>query len=262
MPEPTSAIEGPSEDARVVALRQAYLDLMRDSLIGRLNRDPPLPASKVDAYYEHYREQGWDWPSAAPSMIGLERMENVRSECERVIQAKIPGDFMETGVWRGGAVMMMRAVLKGYGITDRRVIAADSFAGLPPPTPHVTPDAGAEFHTWTDFAVSLDEVKKNFARYGLLDHQVVFLEGLFKDTLPTAPVSQLAILRLDGDMYESTRDGIVHLYPKLARGGTLIADDYFLFDAHRKAIDEYRAGHGITDEIVRIDQWGAYWVKS
>jgi hypothetical protein len=248
--------------AEIARLRAAYLDLMRDSLIGRLNRDPPLPSSKVDAYYEAYREQGWDWPSAAPSMIGLKRMENVRRECERVIAAGIPGDFMETGVWRGGAVMMMRAVLKAYGITDRRVIAADSFAGLPPPTEGVAPDAGAEFHTWTDFVVPLDEVKANFARYGLLDEQVVFLEGLFKDTLPAAPVTQLAVLRLDGDMYESTRDGIVNLYPKLMRGGTLIADDYFLFAAHRTAIDEYRARYGIMDPILRIDEFGAYWVKS
>jgi O-methyltransferase/8-demethyl-8-(2,3-dimethoxy-alpha-L-rhamnosyl)tetracenomycin-C 4'-O-methyltransferase len=243
-------------------VRKAYLDLMRDSLIGRLNRDPPLPSSKVDAYYEDHREQGWDWPSAAPSMIGAKRMENVRSECERVIQAGIPGDFMETGVWRGGAVMMMRAVLKAYGITDRRVIAADSFAGLPPPTEGVAPDAGAEFHTWTDFAVLLETVQDYFARYGLLDDQVVFLKGLFKDTLPTAPVERLAVLRLDGDMYESTRDGIVNLYPKLMSGGTLIADDYFLFEAHRTAIDEYRTAHRITDEIIQIDAFGAYWVKS
>jgi O-methyltransferase len=194
-------------------------------------------------------------------MIGFKRMENVRSECERVLRAGVPGDFMETGVWRGGAVMMMRAVLKAYGNSDRRVFAADSYAGLPAPTEGVAPDAGAEFHKWTDFAVSLDEVKGNFARYGLLDDQVVFLEGLFKDTLPTAPVTQLAVLRLDGDMYESTRDGIVNLYPKLARGGTLIADDYHLFEAHRMAIDEYRAAHAIADEIVRIDEWGVYWVK-
>lgn len=262
MPEPIAAEYDMDQAAEIARLRKAYLDVLRDSLVGRLNRDPPLPSSKVDAYYEEYREQGWDWPSAAPSMIGQKRMQNVRSECERAIVAGIPGDFMETGVWRGGAVMMMRAVLKAYGITDRRAIAADSFAGLPPPTEGVVQDAGAEFHTWTDFAVSLEEVKANFARYGLLDEQVVFLQGLFKDTLPTAPVSALAVLRLDGDMYESTRDGIVNLYPKLSRGGTLIADDYFLFEAHRAAVDEYRAAHAITDPIVRIDQWGAYWVKS
>jgi hypothetical protein len=247
------------QDAEVRRLRAAYLDLMCDSLIGRLNQDPPLPASKVESYKDDFREQGWDWPSKAPSMIGGRRMQNVRAECERVLQAGIPGDFMETGVWRGGACIMMRAVLAAYGVADRRVIAADSFAGFPPPT--AAADAGFEFYGHGDFAVPLDEVKAAFARYGLLDAQVVFLAGLFRDTLPVAPVERLAVLRLDGDMYESTMDGLTHLYRKLSPGGTLIADDYYLFEAQRKAVDEFRAANGIHDPIVRIDHFGGYWIK-
>jgi O-methyltransferase/8-demethyl-8-(2,3-dimethoxy-alpha-L-rhamnosyl)tetracenomycin-C 4'-O-methyltransferase len=248
-------------EAEAVRLRAAYLDLVRDSLVGRLNQDAPLPASKVDRYYDQVREQGWDWPSTAPSMIGAMRMNNLRSECERVLKEGVPGDFMETGVWRGGACIMMRAVLKAYQVTDRRVIAADTFAGPPPPSPEVAVDAGFEFHTCADFAVPLEEVKAAFARYGLLDDQVVFLKGLFKDTLPMAPVEALAVLRLDGDMYESTMDGLVHLYRKLSAGGTLIADDYHLFEAQRQAVDEFRAAHRITDPIIRIDDFGAYWIK-
>jgi hypothetical protein len=106
--------------------RAAYLDHMRDSLTGRLDRDAPLPSSGVDGYRDEYRENGWDWPGTAPSMIGVRRMENVRRECERVLQENVPGDFIETGVWRGGACIMMRAVLKAYGITDRPSL---------PPTP-------------------------------------------------------------------------------------------------------------------------------
>jgi O-methyltransferase len=253
-----AAAEGHETDAG--RLRAGYLDLMRDSLIGRLNEDPPLPASKVDRYYDNVREQGWDWPSGAPSMIGGKRMENVRSECERAIQAGIPGDFMETGVWRGGACIMMRAVLWAYGITDRRVIAADSFSGFP--VPAQAADAGFELAAFPEFAVPLEQVKAAFVRYGLLDGQVVFLEGLFKDTLPTAPTETLAVLRLDGDMYESTKDGLVNLYRKLSPGGTLIADDYYLFEAQRKAVDEFRAAHNIVDPIVRIDDFGGYWIKT
>jgi hypothetical protein len=254
-----TAIERYEADA--ARLRAAYLDLMRDSLIGRLNEDPPLPACKVDGYQDDVREQGWDWPSKAPSMIGAKRMNNVRSECERVIGAGVPGDFMETGVWRGGACIMMRAVLKAYQAADRRVIAADSFAGFPAPTEGIPQDAGFDFHTYQDFAVPLDQVKAAFARYGLLDEQVVFLEGLFRDTLPTAPVETLALLRLDGDMYESTMDGLVNLYHKLSSGGTLIVDDYFLFEAQRKAVDEFRAAHRIGDPIIRIDEYAGYWIK-
>lgn len=242
-------------------LRAAYLDLMRDSLIGRLNQDPPLAASKVDGYQQEFRDNGWDWPSTAPSMIGAKRMNNLRSECERVIKAGIPGDFMETGVWRGGACIMMRAVLKAYQVTDRRVIAADSFAGPPPPSNRSAADTAADFHTCKDFAVPLDEVKAAFIRYGLLDEQVVFLAGLFKDTLPTAPVETLALLRLDGDMYESTIDGLVNLYPKLSPGGTVIIDDYYLFDTQRTAVDEFRTIHRITDPIIQIDHFGGYWIK-
>jgi hypothetical protein len=244
-------------DAHHIHLRAAYLDLMRDSLTGRLNEDPPLPASKVEGYKPDYREQGWDWPSKAPSMIGTLRMQNVRNECERVIAENVPGDFVETGVWRGGACIMMRAVLAAYGNNERRVFAADTFEGFPAQT-----EADANFTVGgiSDFAVSLDEVKANFARYGLLDDQVIFLKGLFKDTLSAAPIRAIAVLRLDGDLYESTRDGLV-LYEKLSRGGALIADDYFLFEGQRKAIDEFRDAHDIADPIIRIDHFGGYWVK-
>jgi hypothetical protein len=252
-------MEQPGADS--ARLRTAYLDLMRDSLIGRLNQDPPLPACKVESYHDEVRANGWDWPSNAPSMIGAKRMDNLRRECERVIRENVPGDFMETGVWRGGACIMMRAVLKAYDVSDRRVIAADTFAGPPPPSREIVADADAYLHTHREFAVPLADVQAAFARYGLLDDQVVFLKGLFKDTLPAAPVKALAVLRLDGDMYESTRDGLVHLYHRLSPGGALIADDYFLFDAHRTAIDEFRATHGIADPIVRIDDFGGYWIK-
>lgn len=234
---------------------------MRDSLIGRVNEDPALPASKVEGYKDDYREQGWDWPSKAPSMIGARRMQNIRRECERVLREGVPGDFMETGVWRGGACMMMRAVLKAYGIADRRVLAADSFAGFPPPA-EGAPDAGVELWANPAFAVPLDKVKAAFARYHLLDEQVVFLEGFFKDTLPNAPVAALAVLRLDGDMYESTWDGLANLYHKLSARGALIVDDYFLFEAQRQAVDEFRAAHGIVDPITQVDHFGGYWIKS
>ena len=247
--------------AELQRLRTAYLDLMAESLIGRLNLEPPLPACKNKTYDETYRDRGWDWPATAPSMIGAKRMGNLRRECERVLREGVPGDFMETGVWRGGACMMMRAVLKAYGVLDRRVIAADTFAGLPPPTAGVKEDEHSYLHTVDDFSVPLAEVEAAFMRYRLLDQQVVFPEGLFCDTLPRAPVERLAVLRLDADMYESTMDGLVHLYGKLSSGGSLIVDDYFLFDAHRKAVDDYRAERAISEPIQRIDDFGGYWVK-
>lgn len=241
----------------IARIRSAYLALMCDSLVGRLNQDPPLQ-EHLDRYDEEHRLNGWDWPSGAPSMIGWRRMTNLRDECERVIREQVPGDFLEAGVWRGGASIMMRAVLEAYGIRDRRVIAADTFSGLPQDTDENDP---AAFLRDIDvFSVSLDDVKNAFRRYGLLDDQVVFLEGLFKDTFPTAPVTTLAVLRLDGDTYESANDGLSALYDKLSPGGSLIVDDYFLFDGNRQAVDEFRAAHGITEPIIQIDDYGGYWV--
>lgn len=243
-------------------LIRIYLDLMRDSLIGRLERDPPVPGFGVENYQEEYRANGWDRPSKALSMIGAKRMQNLRSECERVLALGVHGDFMETGVWRGGACIMMRAVLKAHDVKDRRVFAADTFAGPPQPSRENVADQPANFHGSKYFSVSLEEVKSAFERYDLLDEQVVFLQGLFKDTLPSVPVQSLSILRLDGDLYESTMDGLMNLYSKLSPGGTLIVDDYFLFESMREAVDEFRASNGILDSIMKVDEFGGYWIKS
>jgi O-methyltransferase len=105
-------------------------------------------------------------------------------------------------------------------------------------------------------------VQNNFRRYGLLDDQVVFLKGWFKDTLPSAPIRQLAVARLDGDMYESTMDAISNLYPRIAAGGFLIVDDYHAVKGCRQAIHEYRGAHGIEEPIQEIDGTGVFWRRN
>ena len=210
------------------------------------------------------REMGYDWPARADSMIGLRRMDNIQHCVETVIKDGIPGDLIETGVWRGGATIFMRGVLKAYGETNRTVWVADSFQGLPPPDAARYPaDTGDTLHKMGGLAVGVNQVRHNFERYGLLDDQVKFLVGWFKDTLATAPVEQLAVMRLDGDMYESTIQAIEPLYPKLAPGGFCIVDDYGSHASQAgKAIQDYRKAHGITEEIIDIDGFGAYWRKA
>jgi O-methyltransferase len=112
-----------------------------------------------------------------------------------------------------------------------------------------------------ELAVSLDHVKSNFSRYGLLDERVHFLHGWFKDTLPNAPIERLALIRLDGDMYSSTMDSLLNLYPKLSVGGYVIIDDYGGIEACRKAVDEFRANRRIEAPITKIDRLGVYWKK-
>jgi O-methyltransferase len=189
-------------------------------------------------------------------------MDNIRHCVQTVLREEVPGDLIETGVWRGGAVMLMKGILNASGSLDRRVFVADSFQGLPPPDPEKYPaDEGDDHHRFRNYlGVSRRQVEESFRRYGLLDDKVVFLEGWFKDTLAGAPIDKLAILRLDGDMYESTRDALHALYPKLQPGGFCIVDDYS-HPACRQAVDDYFRAHGLHVAVTQIDWSGAYWRK-
>lgn len=208
------------------------------------------------------REEGLDWPASAETMVGLKRLDNLQNCIVDVLRKGVPGDLMETGVWRGGASIFMRAVLKAYSVHDRSVWLADSFQGLPKPDPVRYPaDRNDTLWQIASLAVSLDEVKANFRRYGLLDEQVRFLPGWFRATLPAAPVERLALLRLDGDMYESTILALEHLYPKLLPGGYLIIDDYALPNC-QAAVDEFRAHRGISEKLLPIDRYAKFWQRS
>ncbi|GLW89890.1 TylF/MycF family methyltransferase [Actinokineospora globicatena] len=239
-----------------------YLDLIKRVLANTVYGDPPHPNTWRDSvdYDAATRARGADWPTVAHTMIGLERLDNLQHCLETALADGVPGDVAETGVWRGGACVLMRAVLHAAGDVDRSVWVIDSFEGMPKCSAEDhEADQAMALHDYNDLlAVPLETVQDNFARYGLLDDQVRFLPGWFRDTLPTAPIDRLAVLRLDGDLYESTTDALRHLYPKLAPGGFLIVDDYFL-PSCRDAVHDYRSEHGITEPIQDIDGFGAYW---
>ena len=186
---------------------------------------------------------GAGWPQNAHTMIGLIRLENIQFCVEDVIKNNVEGDMIEAGVWKGGATILMRLILKKYGINDRIVFAADSFEGLPKPDPKYPSDAGDIHHTFDALQVSLEEVKQNFELYGVLDKQVMFLKGWFKDTLKNPPFQKLSVLRLDGDMYGSTIDILENLYDKVSSGGYVIVDDYELIPC-RKAIKDFHLDGG------------------
>jgi O-methyltransferase/8-demethyl-8-(2,3-dimethoxy-alpha-L-rhamnosyl)tetracenomycin-C 4'-O-methyltransferase len=238
-----------------------YLDLMERTLLGVIYEDPPIDQWSGGVFNAELRAKGRDWPAKAHTMIGFERLRNIRELMSHVIGDKIPGDFVETGVWRGGACIYMRAVLKVFGVDDRRVWVADSFAGLPKPDFDRYPaqDQGDLHHTYKDLAVSLEQVQENFRKYGLLDDQVRFLKGWFKDTLPAAPIERIAVLRLDGDMYASTMDALQALGHKVSPGGFIVVDDFGAVEGCRRAIADYRQERGIQAPIYDIDGIGAYW---
>jgi hypothetical protein len=269
-----------------------YLDLMKKTLSFMLWPEPPIPLDTfnyppltsrwvipINAIISRFfrlfnlqlvrprgfsaeeRLEGVVWPGYADTMIGLKRLDNLQFCVETVLQDKIPGDFIETGVWRGGACIFMRAILAAYGVTDRKVYVADSFAGLPKPDDKKYPvDKGDRLHIHSFLAISQEQVAGNFKKYGLLDEQVVFLKGWFADTLPIAPMEKLAVLRLDGDLYSSTMDALNNLYPKLSSGGFCIIDDYSLHTC-KAAVTDFRTKHGITSEIKTIDWTGSFWRK-
>lgn len=242
--------------------KDLYLELMKLCLTNLIYGDQNMLHGKLAAYDPGIRAEGRDWPSRAHTMVGLKRLDNLKFCVEDVLEKGVPGDLMETGVWRGGAVILMRAILKAHGVTDRCVWAADSFEGLPAPDAARYPlDEKLVFNKFKELAVSLEEVQDNFRSYGLLDDQVRFLKGWFRDTLPVAPVRRLAVLRLDGDLYESTMDALTSLYPKLERGGYCIVDDYNDIPACRQAVSDYRDSQGIAEEIRRIDWTAVYWQR-
>jgi hypothetical protein len=243
-----------------------YVDLLKKILVNVIYEDPPIPnpvLTRTD-FSRRAREKGYDWPSIAHTMVGMARLDNVQMCLESVIEEEIPGDFIETGAWRGGVCILARGIFKAYGIDDRDVWVADSFEGIPPVGDDAHPDdVRLAMHQHNEvLAVDEETVRTNFARYGLLDDQVRFLAGLFRDTLPGAPIERLAVLRLDGDLYESTMDALHNLYPKLSAGGYVIIDDY-LVPGCRAAVDEFRRAHGITgDPLQNIDRFSVYWRRS
>jgi O-methyltransferase/8-demethyl-8-(2,3-dimethoxy-alpha-L-rhamnosyl)tetracenomycin-C 4'-O-methyltransferase len=243
--------------------RDLYLDLLEKVLINSIYEDAALPFPKrKEKFNKMARRRGKDWPSLAHSMVGKIRLHNVRVLAQRTLDEGIPGDYIETGVWRGGCCILMSGVLKANRDKTRKVYVADSFAGLPPPNPDDYPiDRGDELHKVDVLAVPLEEVRENFRRYGLLNQRVEFVEGLFKNTLPKLEAGPFALMRLDGDMYESTIQALDALYPKLSPGGFVIIDDYALKGC-RAAVDDYRRDHSITAPLNEIDWTGVWWQKT
>ncbi len=200
----------------------------------------------------------------AHTLLGRDALDNVQECVVKALDERVKGDMMECGVWHGGVPILMRAVLDAYADRHRQVWVADSFEGLPHPDPGkdlVDAAINRYLQAIGGFSVSEKEVKENFRRYGLLDKRVRFLKGWWADTLPTAPIKSLAVLRLDGDFYESTRTALETLYPKLSPGGFLIIDDYSPMFGALRAVDEFREQHGIRARLTKVDEQVHYWRK-
>jgi O-methyltransferase len=194
-----------------------YLDLIQKSVQNAIHGESQVEAA-IAALLQRIRHPyltrrgGWSWPSRAQTMIGEKRLANLRELVDRTLSENIPGDYIETGVWRGGACILIRAILEARGVTDRKVFLADSFEGLPRPNPERYPaDKRDRLFKFHELAVSEEQVRENFRKYDLLDDQVIFLKGPFSETLSKLTTEQFALIRLDGDMYGSTMDALTNL---------------------------------------------------
>jgi O-methyltransferase len=205
-----------------------------------------------------------DAPFDAPhTMIGLYRLNNIERCAERIFADGIDGDFLEAGVCQGGATIFMRGLQLAHGQGHRRTWVVDSFEGVPPSVKEVDRRYPIRLEEAREpgLACSLERVRDNFARYNLLDGGVEWVRGWVGETLPTAPIGPLALLRIDVDLYSSTAECLDLLYDRLVPGGFLIVDDYGFLPCCRDAVEDFRARRGITEELRRIDYSGIFWRK-
>jgi hypothetical protein len=243
------------EPSRTLLPRQyrPYLDLLAKALTNYLYLGESRKVSHYAAIMpETYSDSRWKiGKEAIPhTLLHKAQLNNIEACIFSVVRDGIPGDIIEAGVFRGGAAIYMRAVLGVLGVTDRCVWLADTFAGIPRAERYT--DVNDPVNDWDDrWSADIDQVRNTFARYDMLDQQVRFLQGPFSTTLHPPPFGDLAVARLDADAYESTRDAIESIYPKLQPGGYIIIDDWHL-PSCRRAIMEYRKEHGINDEILGV----------
>lgn len=243
--------------SKKISAEDRYIDLLLRALTrviyGDESIDPYSPIITIDMLQE-----GGFWPKYAHTMIGLKRLRNIIHCYKKIVADNIEGDCIETGVWRGGASILMAGLNSLYN-ENRTIYVCDSFEGLPKPDPKYKHDKGDLHHTKKELAVSLHEVRGNFLQYGLLSDNVKFVKGFFKDTLHLIDVDKIAILRLDGDMYQSTIEALEALYHKVVEGGFVIIDDYNLLDPCKEAVTDFRKKYGIEEVIRIIDHSGVYW---
>jgi O-methyltransferase len=271
---------GPGRDVRAArprpgaeSMRAAYLELLKLALCDLVGAstlsvtksghgretDGRIFSRELSGDELGLRSKGVDWPWNGLTMVGLTRLDDLQRCVESVVADGVDGDLIEAGAWRGGASILMRATLDSLGADDRAVWVADSFRGLPPPDQERFPeDRELDLSRFDYLAVPVEEVRGYFARFGC-ERGVRYLEGFFADTLPTLRGHRWSVVRLDGDTYESTWVGLDSVYPGLSAGGYAIVDDYLLIDECRRAVDDYRREHGITEPLEEVDWTSVRW---
>ncbi len=256
------------------ALRLAYLDVLklcladlggtRTTSVAR-TFEGDVMSRELEGELLRFRTAGMDWPLHGLTMVGLARLDDLQRCVESIARDQVPGDLIEAGTWRGGASILARATLDSLGEDDRTLWVADSFQGFPQAEAGVggpdSYDLSADLAHVDFLAIPLEEVKQNFARFGL-EHGVHFVPGFFEDTLPGLAGRRWSVARLDGDTYDATKLSLEVLYPGLSAGGFLIVDDYLQIDQCREAVDDFRREHGIDEPLTEVDWSCVRWQRA
>lgn len=182
---------------------------------------------------------------------------------EHIVKHKIPGDIVECGVWNGGSMLLAAHALRHFGDTSRKIYLYDTFEGMPEPAADdVDCQGNSALGAWQrhrdqgtrwGYGGTLDMVKAVLARANYPEDHLIFVPGMVEDTMENTLPDQIALLRLDTDLYASTYHELVHGYPKLSPGGVLIVDDYGYFLGARRATDQYIAENALPLFLTRLN---------
>lgn len=179
-------------------------------------------------------------------------------EATRYVEAsRLSGAYVECGVWRGGSLLAIASELRRLGVNDRDLYGFDTFTGMTAPT---SADVRYDGRSATDpasmnlyDAPSPEQVAALVTTSGYHSAHVHMVAGPVEETLPAQAPDQIALLRLDTDWHASTLHELTMLYPRLARGGVLIVDDYGHWKGARQAVDEYFATIDRAPLLMRVD---------
>lgn len=198
------------------------------------------------------------------TMAGPVRALSLMRAVEYLIKHGIAGDLVECGVWKGGSMMTVALSLLRNGGADRELWLYDTFTGMSDPTERDIPRQGLqaeEVARSSYFVAPLDGVRRAMESTGYDPARMHYVAGKVEETIPARAPERIALLRLDTDWYESTRHELIHLFPRLVRGGVLILDDYGAWQGARQATDEYLAGTGVPILLQRVDASARITVK-
>src|ERR1035437_7019878 len=211
-------------------------------------------------------------PIQETTMLSYERLETLYEQVLFVERQKIPGTLVECGVWRGGAAAIMALACMAEVSAPRTIHLFDSFEGLPAPIAEfdgqlavnmVGRGDGALVATgaWAAEAEAVRELIVD--RLGAPAGFLTIHKGWFQDTLPVAKeeIGEIALLRLDGDFYDSTKVPLDNLYQQVTSGGIVVIDDYGGFEGCRRAVDEYLGANDPGVFLHHIDRSGRYLLK-